>query len=346
MAYIVIIHSKPDSPSRLDEIISRHTEIPVNMIQDGEIIEQNHIYIVPPGHNIAFYNGTIQYANGGLGPRLSIDATFKSLAEDRKDLSAGIILSGTGTDGTRGIKEIKQAEGLVLIQSPESAEYSGMPRSALETGVIDKAAAPGEMPGLLKKHFDDSRLHPAPKEDRKLLSDPDFNKVFAVLRQVTGHDFSGYKRSTRTRRIIRRMNLNQIDRIDNYIRFLRDNKQEARTLFKEFLIGVTSFFRDSESFDSLKDTIQNHFKEVSSPETFRVWIPACSTGEEAYSVAMTIREVMDELSETVSLQVFATDIDEEAVKKAREGVFRESIEQDVSRERLDSFFVKENSLSD
>ncbi|MHC1743128.1 MAG: CheR family methyltransferase [Syntrophobacteraceae bacterium] len=274
---------------------------------------------------------------------LPIDFFLRSLARDRQADAAAVILSGTGTDGTLGIKEIKAYEGLVLAQSEESAGYSGMPRSAINTGEVDIVLSPEEMPERLIQYFKHLGSAHVQKSARAVEEPKDWlNKIFAVLRTQIGHDFSLYKKNTIVRRINRRMGLNQISNPDTYLRFMRENPNEPQALFRELLIGVTSFFRDAASFETLKEAILPELlARVEDDATFRVWIPGCSTGEEAYSLAMILRECLDGVSKRVTLQLFGTDIDKVAIDKAREGAFPESIVADVSPERLSRFFTKE-----
>jgi two-component system CheB/CheR fusion protein len=228
----------------------------------------------------------------------------------------------------------------VLVQNPESAGYPGMPKSAIDTGLVDKICELNEIAEIIQTHFNN---HPGKikKNDypNEIIKDGDFKKIFSVLRTKTGHDFSGYKRSTLTRRIIRRMNLNQVDGVGPYLRLLRENPRESQILFKEFLIGVTSFFRDAESFEKLKDQmLKRYVRSLNQSDTIRVWVPACSTGEEVYSVTIVLREVLEDLESSIPMQIFATDIDGTAIQKAREGVYRVSIEEDISRDRLEKYF--------
>ena len=342
MGYLVLVHLAPAQPSLMTELLQRVANIPVKTAEDGEPVRAGHVYVVPPNRDISVYNGTIQLmekAGGGSG--LPIDFFLKSLARDQESNAVAVILSGTGTDGTRGVRDIKAGEGLVVVQSEESAAYGGMPRSAIETGVADMILPPGEMPERLRRYFSNldtvkqCDIHSVPEGANRL------NKIYALLRTQIGHDFSLYKKNTVLRRIDRRMSLNQINDPDTYIRFLRENPKEAEGLFRELLIGVTGFFRDPASFESLEHVLTKVFAELEDDTTFRVWVPGCSTGEEAYSLAMIFRERMDGIPKRIILQLFGTDIDKYAIAKAREGLFPESIAADVGPDRLNRFFVKE-----
>jgi two-component system, chemotaxis family, CheB/CheR fusion protein len=344
MAYIVVVHLSPKQPSMMPDILTRFTKVPVDFAKDGENIEPDRVYVTPSDKEINVYKGTLQLHD--LVKRdvpLPIDFFLRSLARDQGHNAVGIILSGTGTDGTVGVKEIKSREGLVLVQSIESAEYTGMPNSVIQTGITDKILEPGEMPDTLAHFFTNPRPGP-PKEEQPVQKKEKtwLNKVFSILATQVGHDFSEYKESTIRRRLQRRMDLNQISDHDRYIRLLRENPQEADQLFREFLIGVTHFFREPEAFEALKENILPEiFGNMDKKVTFRAWVAGCSTGEEVYSLAIVIREYLQENPRQVELQLFGTDIDRRAIDKAREGLYTSSIAADVSDERLQKFFTKE-----
>jgi two-component system CheB/CheR fusion protein len=261
------------------------------------------------------------------------------LAEDQAENAVGIILSGTGTDGTLGLKAIKEAGGMVMVQEPTSAKYDGMPRSATATGLADFVLPPEEMPEQLMAY-----IQLGVKPVNWVL--PEFadmlQKVFILLRRHTGHDFSSYKSNTISRRIERRMVVNQISRLPDYIRFLQQSPEEVETLFRELLIGVTSFFRDQEAFEALaQDIVPRLFENHHQDQPVRVWVCGCSTGEEAYSIAILIREQMDLLKQEFETQIFATDIDSQAIEQARMGLYPTNIAAHMSPERLQHYFVKE-----
>ena len=348
MAYIVVVHMTPNQPSMMPELLGKIASIPVTSAKDGQAIAPNRVYIIPPNKEMSLYKGKIQLLDSpAKGAPLPIDFFLRSLALDQESNAVAVILSGTGSDGTQGVKEIKASHGLVLVQSKESAEYDGMPASVMNTGLADMIMRPQEMPANLALYFG----------HRQKLSTFDtvgdayegelgwLDKIFAILRAHVGHDFSAYKVNTIIRRVTRRMGLNQIDNHATYIRFLRDNPNEVDALFKELLIGVTSFFRDQESFDALKkDVLPNVLKQAAEGTNFRVWVPGCSTGEEVYSLAIVLLECMEMLPIRISLQLFGTDIDSHAIEKAREGLFPASIAADVSEERLKRFFEKEGEF--
>ena len=339
-AYIVLVHMSPDKPSMLPQLLQKDTSVPVEMAADGVAVQPDHIYVIPPHKEISLYSGVIQL----LDPvdrkvSLPIDFFFRSLAADRGNRAVAVVLSGTGSDGTVGLKEVKAAEGLVLVQSEASAKHDGMPRSAANTGLADMILSPEQMPDQIVRYFGSS----GPAAESRGRKDRDWlPKIFALLRVQVGHDFSAYKESTLLRRINRRMGLNQVDGPEAYVRFLRQSPEELNALFRELLIGVTNFFREPQSFEVFKrDILPGLLSGLDEESVFRAWIPGCSTGEEVYSLAMILQECQDELPHRIGVQLFGTDIDGQAIERAREGVYPASIMADVSRERLGRFFHKE-----
>ena len=343
MAFIVLMHLAPNQPTMLPELLQKVTDVPVTVTEDGQSLRPDHIYVIPPKKEVSVYNGVIQLLNPvDKHFSLPIDFFFRSLAADRASKAAAVILSGTGTDGTVGLKEIKNFEGLVLAQDPETAKYDGMPRSAMSTGLVDMVLAPEEMIQKLTDYFKQS-VQVRVKEPEALENRDWLNKIFALLRIQAGQDFSFYKRNTILRRIGRRMVLNQIEDYETYLSFLRQDPKEIDVLFQELLIGVTNFFRDPESFQTLqKEVLPQVCAELKDEAVFRVWTPGCSTGEEVYSLAMVILETLDDFPQKrITLQMFGTDIDKRAIDKAREGLYPSSIKADVSHKRLSRFFDSE-----
>ena len=349
MAYIVVVHMSPKQPSMLKELLQKITPATVLTPEDGQKIEPNHVYISPPDKEISLFKGEIQLMDTVKRPiPLPIDSFLKSLALDQGKNAAAIILSGMGSDGTLGIREFKANDGLIFAQSDDSAEYTAMPRSAIKTGLVDLVLSPDDMPKKLIQYFGNPATKSAFEstttttttttlEKQKWL-----NKIFAILRSQIGHDFSGYKLNTILRRIGRRMGLNHIQKHDTYVRFLRENPNEVDALFRDLLIGVTSFFRDPDSFEMIStNVLPKLFENLKNEDTFRAWIPGCSTGEEVYSLAIVLHEYLERNSERVDLQIFGTDIDNRAIEKAREGVFSDSIVSEVSEDRLKNYFTKE-----
>ncbi len=345
MAFVLVQHLDPDHKSILLDLVKKYTRMQAFKIEDGMQVQPNCVYVIPPNKDLAFLHGRLHLMepNAPRGLRLPIDFFFRSLAQDRHERAICIVLSGTGTDGTLGLKAIKGEGGMSMAQTPESASYDGMPGSAIATGLVDYVLPPEKMPEQLisfAKHAFGLKQAPVPAP---VPITDSFQKVFIILRTKTGHDFSQYKKNTVLRRIQRRMAVTQIDSVDNYISYLQNNPTEVETLFRELLIGVTNFFRDPKAFESIREPIAKLFAGKPSGGTVRAWVPACSTGEEAYSLAIMLHEHANSLKQSFQVQVFATDIDPDAVEKARTGVYPESIAADVSQERLKQFFTQESS---
>lgn len=348
IAYLVAIHLSPKQPSMLAEILAKESRIPVATAVDGERVKPGRVYVMPPEKDLRLFRGKILLLDQVAHPSPHIiDEVFISVAKECQKRAVAVVLSGTGTDGARGIRDIKTLEGLVIAQSEDSAAYSGMPKSAADTGLVDMVLPPEEMPVRIERylHGVEARITAKQKTKAKTEEWPWLDKVFSILRQKVGHDFSAYKRNTLVRRVARRMGINQIDDHQTYVRYLRENPNEVEALFRELLIGVTSFFRDPESYEMLKKSVlPDMIASLPADSNFRVWVPGCSTGEEAYSLAMLIRECLGHARSQVRLQVFATDIDPLAIEKAREGLYPGSIGSDVSDERLRRFFTKEGDF--
>jgi len=345
MAFVVVAHLDPSHVSILPELLQKSTRMKVNQVKDGHKVAPNQIYVIPPNHNMSILRGVLQLMDlpSPRTSNLPIDNFFRDLAKDQGANAGCIIMSGTGSDGTLGVRAIKGEIGLVMVQSEESAKYDGMPRSAIATGMADYVLAPEKMPEQLVKYQQHAAGEVVPRVAPDMGKVPDaLQKIFIVLRARTNHDFSQYKMNTICRRIERRMNVHQIDNIEGYVRHLQASDQESEILFKELLIGVTNFFRDPEAFDALaKKVIPGLFLEKPEDYTIRVWVPGCSSGEEAYSIAMLLHEHMEKEKCHVNVQIFGTDIDEDAIAQARAGVYPESIHADVSQTRLKRYFSKE-----
>lgn len=346
MAFIVVTHLDPTHVSIMPELIQKSTKMKLSQAEDGMVVEPNHVYVAPANRDIAILHGTIQLIEPleAHGFRLPIDFFFKSLAADIGEKAICIILSGMASDGTAGLKAVKSELGMVVVQDPKSAKFDGMPSSAIRTGLADYILPPEEMPEQLIKYT--SQKVKGVFFDRTITDGkiPDtFQKIFILLRTHTGHDFSLYKQNTIYRRVERRMNISQLDSLPNYIRLLQENPAEIQTLFKELLIGVTNFFRDPESWEKLKKVLLELVKSKPNNSQIRIWVPGCYTGEEAYSVAILLRECMNETKKNFNVQIFATDLDNNAIEKARIGSFS-GIEADVSKERLNRFFTSEGHL--
>ncbi|MCX6233305.1 MAG: PAS domain-containing protein [Bacteroidetes bacterium] len=346
MAFVLVQHLAPDHKSILTDLVKRYTRMQVFEVEDGTVVRPNCAYIIPPNHDMAFLNGALQLLEPSAprGQRLPIDFFFRSLAQDQRERAICIVLSGTGSDGTLGVRAVKGEGGMVMAQNPESTEFDGMPRSAIATGLVDFILPPAEMPAQLIAYG----AHAFGKIPRYmtvpvLKAENALKKTFILLRAQTGHDFSHYKPNTIIRRIERRMAVNQIENIDKYVLYLQQNPSEVEALFRDLLIGVTSFFRDLEAFASLeKQVIPRLFAGKHSGAFVRVWVPGCSTGEEAYSIAILLQEHIEALKQSFKVQVFATDIDKQALDTARAGVYTENIAADISPERLAHFFTQES----
>ena len=342
MAFVLVQHLAPDHKSILSALIQRYTRMQVYEVEDGMTVQPNCAYIIPPNCDMAFLNGTLQLMEPSAprGRRLPIDFFFRSLAQDQRERAICIVLSGTGSDGTLGVRTIKGEGGMVMAQNPESTEYDGMPRSAIDTGLVDYVSSPAEMPAQLiayVAHAFGKSFRPAnastPKAENAL------KKIFILLRAQTGHDFSQYKPSTLQRRIERRMAVNQIETIDGYVKYLQQTTGEVEALFRDLLIGVTNFFRDPEAFKALEEQVlPNLCAGKPMGAVIRVWSPGCSTGEEAYSIAILLQERLEAMKQSYKIQVFATDIDSQAIATARTGLYPASIADDISPERLVAFF--------
>ena len=345
MAFVLVQHLAPDHESILTELIRRYTSMKVFEVEDGMEVEPNCAYIIPPGRDMAFLNGTLQLFEPAAprGQRLPIDFFFRSLAQDQRERAIGVVLSGTGGDGTLGVRAIKGEGGMVMAQNPESTEHDGMPRSAIATGSVDYELPPAEMPARLIAYISHA-FGKTPRPARPVPnSENAMKKVFVLLRAQTGHDFSHYKPSTIRRRIERRMAVHQIESLDGYVRFLQQASEEVYALFRDMLIGVTSFFRDPEAFDALeKQIIPKLFAGKSPDAVIRIWVPGCSTGEEAYSIAILLAEHQKALKQSSEVLIFATDIDSHAIASARAGIYPASIAGDLTSERLERFFSSES----
>jgi two-component system, chemotaxis family, CheB/CheR fusion protein len=345
MAFVLVQHLAPDHKSILTELVQRYTRMEVFEVEDGMTVRPNCTYIIPPGRDMAFLGGTLQLLEPSAprGRRMPIDFFFRSLAQDQLDRAVGIVLSGTGSDGTLGIRAIKGNGGMVMVQNPASTDYDGMPRSALSTGLVDYELPPAEMPARIIAYATHAFGKPrSPVKEQPPKAENALNKIFTLLRAHTGHDFSQYKPSTVHRRIERRMAIHQIETIDEYVRYLQQAPAEGETLFRDILIGVTNFFRDPEAFRAVKEQIIPWlFIGKSSNSVIRVWSTGCSTGEEAYSLAILLAEHQKSLKQSLKVQIFASDIDSRSIAAARAGLYPLSIAADISPERLKCYFSEE-----
>ena len=348
MAFVLVQHLAPDHESVLPELVGRQTRMKVFQAEDGMQVEPDCVYVIPPNRDLSLSDGRLRLTepDAPRGQRLPIDSFFRSLARDQGARAIGVILSGTASDGTLGLRMIKGEGGMAMVQDPETTKYSGMPRSAIGTGLVDFVLPPDEMPGQLIEYartalegVSRSDGLKAPGVESPPGSADAQETLFALIRDQTGHDFSEYKDSTVHRRVKRRMAVQQVDRLEDYVRFLKSSPEEVEALFRDLLIGVTRFFRDPEAFQALGDAVSEMITDKSSGSVIRVWVPGCSTGEEAYSIAILLRKQMEAMDRSLRVQVFATDIDPRAIAVARAGVYPASIAPDLPERGLTQFFV-------
>nr|WP_299528196.1 CheR family methyltransferase [uncultured Lutibacter sp.] len=344
MAFVVIQHLDPNYVGMMPELLQRTTNMMVLQVKDNLLVKPNTIYVIPPNKSMSILKGVLHLFAPieSRGLRLPIDIFFRSLALDKQHKSIGIILSGMGSDGSLGLKAIKEHSGVVLVQDPIDAKFNGMPISAIKAVVADIVAPVKELPLKLIELI---KLYPKASASEKIAhkTSNNIDKVIIILREQLGHDFALYKKNTLFRRIERRKGVHKIDKIENYVRFLQDNPSEVEILFKELLIGVTNFFRDIAVWELLKEKVLPALiNKLPNGYVLRAWVVGCSTGEEAYSLAIIFDEVMQHVkkSKKISLQIFATDIDIVAVEKARKGIFLKNIINDVSPERITKYFTE------
>ncbi len=346
MAYIVIQHLAAKQHSMLTELLGQATDLPVMQVEEGMRVAPDTVYVIPPNAQMGINNGILH-----LVPRPTdksqhtpINFFLSSLAKDVDSRAIGVILSGTASDGAEGLRDIKGVGGIVLVQDPKTAKYDGMPRAAIATGVADMVLSPieiaHELIRIARHPFVRPEKLPLPSEEIPLIDDH-LQRIFFLLRNSSGVDFTHYKQPTIRRRLQRRMILHKITTTDQYLKFLRQNPAELDALYQDLLIHVTRFFREPESFEILtKKVFPAATSNRAENEPIRIWIPGCSTGEEAYSVAVVLMEYLGESAGNTPVQIFATDISEQAIERARAGVYPETIKADVSPERLRRFFTK------
>jgi two-component system CheB/CheR fusion protein len=359
IAFVVIMHLSSEHESMLADLLQRTTSMPVLQVQGLIKVEPNHVYVIPPAKHLSMADGHLHLSDPSRlpGRHVAVDLFFRTLADTQGPHAAAIVLSGADGDGAIGIKRIKERGGLTVAQEPREAEHESMPRAAIATGMVDWVLPVAEMPKRLLAYWHiEGRLR-LPAEDGPQparadapppnAQDPDegeraLHDILAFLRTRTGRDFTCYKRATILRRIGRRMQVNEIEDPQTYLHFLRTHPGEAGALLQDLLISVTNFFRDRDAFEALEAEVPRLFQGKGPLDAIRVWVAACATGEEAYSVAMLLCEHAGTLDHPPAIQVFATDLDENAIHTARDGVYPETIAADVSEERLRRFFSKEH----
>ncbi len=344
MAFVVITHLHPEHESVLADILQADTKMHVSQVTRKVDVEPDHVYVIPPNHQIlmADHKVDVKEYDEPRGLRSPVDHFFRSLAKAGHNM-VGIILSGTGSDGAVGIKAIKEVGGLLMAQSPEEAEYDGMPRAAIETGIIDVVLPVSELADTLMKYAQHPDTLPGDPDQLTPQQQETMQRILAHVNARTGHDFRQYKRTTILRRIQRRMQLNGYATLEEYQSHMRQNSKEATAMFNDILIGVTNFFRDTDSWDALATTvIPDIFAGKQEGDSVRVWTIGCSTGEEAYTLGMLLLEHSETLNERIQIQIFASDLDDSALSHARDGVYPAAIEADVSAARLERFFTPQN----
>lgn len=354
MVFVVVVHLSPSHESSLAEVLARETKMQVIPAEDGQRVLPNHVYVIPPAKHLVTVDGHLSLTDldPEAGRRVAVDLFFRSLADHHGPRAAAIVMSGADGDGAIGVKRIKERGGLTIAQDPDEAEHGSMPRTAIDTGMIDWVLTVDEMPARLLSYLEQEKSMrlppeegPQPAQSAPATADQDeaaLREVLLFLRTRTGRDFAYYKRATIVRRIARRMQVNGVPDMAAYLAFLRTHPGESGALLQDLLISVTNFFRDRDAFAVLELHISELFKSKGPNDSVRVWVPACATGEEAYSIAMLLLEYARKLDAPPALQVFACDLDEEAIQQARAGLYPETISADVSEERLRSFFIKDH----
>ncbi len=347
MAFVLIQHLAPDHKSILTDIVQRYTKMMVYEIEDGMHVNPNSVYVIPPNKDISLIDGKLYLLDPSSvnGLRLPIDYFFSSLANDRHEKAICVILSGNGSDGTLGMRAIKSEGGMSMIQNPVSSEYDGMPTSAIYTNLADYVLSPKDMIPEIINYVNHLTVNSTNYIGSATNAENALSKIFMLLKNQFGHDFSKYKPNTIIRRIERRMALNQIGTTEAYIKFLRSSRDEMKSLFDDMLIGVTHFFRDPDAFKTLEEQVINKlFDGKDSKDEIRVWSVGCSTGEEAYSLAILLSEAKETLNKDIRIQVFASDIDKRSLEMARNGLYASSVVADIDKKYLHKYFIEEKNV--
>lgn len=348
LAFVLVQHLHPHHESLMPELLSKSTDMPVLSATEGVKIEPNHVYVIPSNTSLTVENGNlhIEKPSESRGHRMPIDLFFKSLSEDCGERAICVVLSGTGSDGSLGIKAVKEHAGLAVAQNPDNAKYDSMPRNAIYTGLVDMVLDVHEMPESILNFLDKSKLLKKEMEEDDEI-ELHLDTIFGELEERTHHEFKGYKRNTILRRIRRRMQILQLDSLEHYAERVKEDSEEAQRLFKDLLIGVTHFFRDPASFEYLQERVivplLKKKQEDNDTSGIRIWVAGCATGEEAYTLALIIREEAAKIKLTAPVQIFATDIDENALAVARRAIYPEGIEEQVPEKHLHRFFSKQGS---
>ena len=367
LAFVVVMHLSPEHESNLASVIKQKTSMPVTQVNESVKVKPNHVYVIPPNHQLTFEDSTLHLVapQQALGRRVTIDLFFRTLAQAYGQRAVAVILSGSDSDGVIGLKHVRAQGGVTIAQDPQEAEHDSMPATAISTGIVDWALPVADIEPKLMEFVRNENRMKLPPEDRDAKdpeekdpeapggetisdvtrSDDDegaLRDVLSYLRAQTGHDFAHYKRATILRRVARRMQVNSVETIPHYRDFLRTHPVEARALLQDLLIGVTHFFRDQDSFAALEANIPQLFAGRRETDQLRIWVAGCASGEEAYSIAMLLCEHAERLERPPAIQVFASDLDEHAIQDARNGMYPTTIEADVSLERLRRFFDRDH----
>lgn len=345
MAYIIIQHLSPNYKSMMDSLIAKVTELPVHIAEEGMVVETDHIYLIPPKENLKIFHGKLLLNKQDRSQaivNLPIDIFLTSLAEDQENRAIAVILSGTGSDGTRGSRVVKEVGGMVMVQDVASAKFDGMPQSVINNIMPDFVLPVEEMPKQLIAYSKHPYMAREKKERLLVADEGGVARIFSLLRETSKIDFTLYKPATVERRIERRMVVNQIEKLEEYVGFLENNPKEQHTLYHEFLIGVTCFFRDLAVFKILREKWLLELLKKTQGNEFRIWVAGVSTGEEAYTIAILCREILEQLGKSIDIKIFATDIDQDALTRSGIGSFPESVSADIPRDYLSKFFVKKN----
>jgi two-component system CheB/CheR fusion protein len=343
LAFVVIQHLDPNHVSYMADLLAKCTKMTVVQAEDGMPVEANSVYTIPPNRFLTIRNSHLCLTEPvkHAGARMPIDFFFRSLAEDKREKAICVIFSGSGSDGTLGLREVRGAGGMTLVQQPETAQFDAMLRSAIRTGMVDRVLPLKEMPDAILKYARQSYAGIIGDDKARFDS---LDTILDLLATRNENDFTAYKKTTLLRRIERRMGLNHIASLSDYLRFLQENPDEIDHLAKDMLIGVSSFFRDAEAFDELRQTvIAPLIRERDSNSPLRVWVPGCATGEEPYSIAILLLEELAAANKTCPIQLFASDVAGDSLKFAREGMYPRSIAADVSEQRLNDFFTRQDS---
>jgi two-component system, chemotaxis family, CheB/CheR fusion protein len=341
LAYVVIMHLDPRRESRMSELLQDRAVIPVTQVGGPVTVEANHIYMIPPGHDLTMRGGGLELRERGeRAEHAPVDLFFRTLAEACGADAVGVILSGTGADGTAGIRYIREAGGITVAQSPDESTYDGMPASAISTGLVDVVLPSAQIPGELirlrqRPQLSGNNAQPSAQTEAELAD------VLATLRSRTGHDFSMYRRSTVLRRLDRRLRFNNVTTLEQYQPLLEASATESQALLRDLLISVSSFFRDPDAFEALAALVPSLFEGKGAGDTVRVWVVGCATGEEVYSIAMVLAEHASTLADPPRLQLFATDIDEHGYAWARAGIYSAAAVADIEPARLEKFFTRD-----